>query len=338
MRVFALERQGWYQLGSLTRMQNALTIGELIGRIYETGFVQGEDDALHKVLPAAVTPDRGAYLAEVCRQVLPAATVEVGMAWGLSTFWILQALLGQPQRQRVPHVVMDPFQLFGYHRAALRALREIGLESMVEFYEEPSINVLEGLAAKERSFDFAFIDGDHSYEAVMCDLWLLDPLLQPGGVIVFDDVWSEGVQRACLLAEQELGYTMRSEHPDRNSGRQTTMRTYVKSDRQVLLRPSDRTTLARQFSEARAKALKATYTNLRKAERRYLARYHSRAGLKALGRGEQAAARLSFYYSLRNRPFKLKNYGRLARTFLPPALARALSGGTVKNTRNSRDS
>ncbi len=318
-------------------MENALTIGELIGRIYETGLIEGEDDALHKVFPAAVTPDRGAYLADVCRQFRPAATVEVGIAWGLSTFWILQALLEQPRRQPVPHVVMDPFQLFGYHRAALRALREIGLDSMVEFYEEASINVLEGLAAKERSFDFAFIDGDHSYEAVMCDLWLLDPLLRPGGVIVFDDVWSEGVQRACLLA-QELGYTMWSEHPDRNSGHQAVMRTYVKSARQVLLRPSDRETLARQFSEARAKALKTTCTNLRKAERRYLAQYHSRAGLKALGRGELAAARLSFYYSLRNRPFKVKNYARLARTFLPPALARALSGSTVKETRNSEDS
>lgn len=157
-------------------------VGELIRRAYATGLVRGEDDELYDILPAGVTEDRGAYLAEVCREFRPATTVEVGMAWGLSTLWILKTLL--EQTHPVPHVVMDPFQRFGYHGAAVRALRDNGLESMVEFYEEPSIDVLEMLAAEERGFDFAFIDGDHSYEAVLCDLWLLDPLIRPGGVIV----------------------------------------------------------------------------------------------------------------------------------------------------------
>jgi predicted O-methyltransferase YrrM len=290
--------------------------------------------SFYDILPAAVTPDRGAYLAKVCREVRPAATVEVGMAWGLSTLWILKALL--EQTDPAPHVVMDPFQRFGYHGAAVRALRDNGLEPMVEFYEEASIDVLERLAAEKRRFDFAFIDGDHSYEAVLCDFWLLDPLIRPGGVIVFDDVWAEGVQRVCLLAKDHLGYTMHSEHLDRDFGYRPLVRTYVKSDQPGLRQPSDLKRLAREFREARTRTLRATLLQLQQVQRRRRAQAFSHAGLAALGRGERAFARLNFYHSLRNRPFKLKNYVRLARTFLPLAVAHALSGNRVKDARRSR--
>ncbi len=321
-----------------TRSNRRAVAREFIRRTYATGLVCGEDNELYRILPAALTQDRGAYLTEVCRETEPATTVEIGMAWGLSTFWILTALLEHVHP--MPHVVMDPFQHFGYHGAALRALRVSGLDSMIEFYEEPSITVLEMLALKKRQFDFAFIDGDHSFDAVLCDLWLLDPLIRPGGVIVFDDVWSEDVQRICLLAQELLGYKMRSEHLDPNCDYRPLMRTYVKSERPDSRRTSDVKRLAGQFRKARTRTLNATNTILKPlgaSERKRRAQSYSTAGLQALGRGEQAVARLNFYYSLRYRPFKLRNYGRLARTFLPLAMVRVLSGSTVRNASGPGD-
>jgi glycosyltransferase involved in cell wall biosynthesis len=50
-------------------------------------------------------------------------------------------------------------------------------------------------------------------------------------------------------------------------------------------------------------------------------------GLHALARGEQLAARRAFGAALRADPWRLKNYLRYARTYLPRAAARALSGG-----------
>ena len=310
-------------------------IDELINKTYRAGFIRGEDGRLHNILPAAITKDRGLYLAELCREVRPAATVEVGMAWGLSTLWILKALL--EQSQPAPHVVMDPLQHFGYHGAALLALRDNGLESMVEFYEEPSITVLEKLAHGRRQFDFAFVDGDHGYEAVLCDLWLLDLLIKPGGIIVFDDVWAEGVQRVCLIAEERLAYRMRSEHLDRDFEYRPLMRTYVKTNQTGVRQFSDLNKLTRRFRKARARTLrtmKSTLRPLQRAEKRCRAQAYSGAGLDALGRGERGVALLNFYHSVRKRPFKFKNYARFARALLPLKVAQALSGNRVKRAQS----
>ena len=47
-----------------------------------------------------------------------------------------------------------------------------------------------------RRFDLAFIDGDHSEEAVLADLRAVIPLLRPGGLIVLHDTNLCGVRGA----------------------------------------------------------------------------------------------------------------------------------------------
>jgi len=312
----------------------ARAVGALIRRIYKDRTVRGTDDQLYEIYPAALTPDRGAYLANIVREVRPSRTVEIGLAWGLSTLFILRALL--ENGHDAPHVVMDPFQWYGYHDAALRMLRDSGLERMVEFYPEASVYLLSRLADEGRQFDFAFIDGDHSYEAAFCDFWLLDPLMKPGGVIVFDDVWAEGVDRVCCLAQEQFGYRMHSENLDSGFIYRPLMRTYVKSDRPGSRRRSEIRRLKRQFNAARSATILAVdeiLDPIRVDRKREAAQMSAHAGLTALGKGDRNLARLHFYRSLRDRPLKLKTYMRLARTFLPVGLARILSGRTVRSGR-----
>ncbi len=54
-------------------------------------------------------------------------------------------------------------------------------------------------------------------------------------------------------------------------------------------------------------------------------------GLKSLTAGDRARARCAFACALRFDPLRVKNYLRLARTFLPAALARRLSGRSRDN-------
>ncbi len=56
-------------------------------------------------------------------------------------------------------------------------------------------------------------------------------------------------------------------------------------------------------------------------------------GLRALGDGDRATARRAFARALRFDPFRVKNYLRLARTFLPEPMARALSGRSRPSSR-----
>jgi FkbM family methyltransferase len=60
---------------------------------------------------------------------------------------------------------------------------------------EEDVLLLQGLsadedivaAAKQRSYDFALIDGDHSGEGVRRDFEIYGPLIRPGGLVLFDD-------------------------------------------------------------------------------------------------------------------------------------------------------
>lgn len=54
------------------------------------------------------------------------------------------------------------------------------------------------LKAENKRISFAFIDGDHSYDAVVQDIRKVSEILLPGGVICFDDAFShyEGVNDA----------------------------------------------------------------------------------------------------------------------------------------------
>ena len=47
----------------------------------------------------------------------------------------------------------------------------------------------ETIARVDGPFDFAFIDGDHSYDGVRADWLNYSPLIRPGGMVAFHDTW-----------------------------------------------------------------------------------------------------------------------------------------------------
>jgi predicted O-methyltransferase YrrM len=62
---------------------------------------------------------------------------------------------------------------------------------------------------KDFKCKLAFIDGDHSYDAVRRDIELVSSMLSPGGWMCFDDAFSsyDGVNRAiedCIIANSEF--------------------------------------------------------------------------------------------------------------------------------------
>ena len=117
--------------------------------------------------------------------------VEVGMAFGISTLCLCDALCrNTPFQTERPHlVVMDPFQHGSiWHGVGLKQVRAAGFGDIVEFHERPSCAVLPDLAAKEYRIQFAFIDGSHAFDDALIDFFYVDQMLERGGIIVFDDV------------------------------------------------------------------------------------------------------------------------------------------------------
>jgi predicted O-methyltransferase YrrM len=133
----------------------------------------------------SLAPERGGFLREVCRAERPAATIEIGMAYGLSTLFILQTLL-ESGIDRCAHTVMDPFQTSIFHDAGRRVIKEAGVEQLVDFHQDHSEYVLPRLL-REPPLRYGVYRRRHRFDHVFVDLFYIDRLLKPSGVVVLDD-------------------------------------------------------------------------------------------------------------------------------------------------------
>jgi hypothetical protein len=62
------------------------------------------------------------------------------------------------------------------------------------------------------SIDFAFIDGAHTFDYVLVDLFLVDKLLKPLGIVALDDFDYPSIRKACRYFLTNMPY--RSLSPD----------------------------------------------------------------------------------------------------------------------------
>ena len=79
---------------------------------------------------------------------------------------------------------------------------------MVELHAEDSQISLPRFLDEARSFDFAFIDGNHRFDRVFVDLFYLGHLVRRGGIIFLDDYQLPGVARATSFFASNLGWTL----------------------------------------------------------------------------------------------------------------------------------
>lgn len=152
------------------------------------------DDGSTRPLVANVSLDECEFIASlidsdptICR------TLEVGFAYGISSSVILWATAG---REGARHVILDPCQSTEYGNIGHNTLRRAGLDHY-EFIEEGSEYALPRMAAAQPgSFDLVLIDGFHTFDHTLVDLFYANRLLRVGGVVVVDDTGWPSVARA----------------------------------------------------------------------------------------------------------------------------------------------
>jgi len=297
-------------------------VQESIDKIYSSGNALGEDGQLYSVLPTSVTPSRSRFISKMCLSEGAKTCVETGMAWGLSTLTIVAALIRNGAEPRA-HVVMDPWQFSHFHNAGVRVVKDAGEGAMIEFHEQPSELVLPRLLAEGRTFDFAYIDADHEFQAAFVEFFYCDRLLKPGGLLVIDDYDVHGVRLTCEFAELYHGYQLLGEdfegvrpHKERSwfgLGKPVPSLPWIRAYRKPM-ESLDRETFK----------LMPMFMNSPQY-RRYASNRLRRQGLSALAGGDQAAARRMLRDAMRAEPDHLKPYLAYLRSFLPRKLADALS-------------
>lgn len=144
-------------------------------------------------LHSHVSTNDGVRLQELIRSVNATNTLEVGMAYGISTLFICEALAELSTSPR--HVAIDPFQHQDWKGIALANVERAGFANMLEFHEDRSEHVLPSLAAQARRFDFALIDGWHSFDQAMVEFYYLSRMVRVGGIIAFDDSDWPGINK-----------------------------------------------------------------------------------------------------------------------------------------------
>lgn len=155
-----------------------------------------------ELFPVAIGPAEGRALLDLARAERARRTLEVGLGHGLAALWICEALVETGGR----HVAIDPYQRTHFEGGAVAALEEAGVGALLELHEEESQLVLPRLLAEGRSFDLAFLDGNHRFEAVFLDLYYAGRLLGEGRAVFVDDVQLPGVRKALDFFAANLGW------------------------------------------------------------------------------------------------------------------------------------
>lgn len=145
---------------------------------------------------------------DVLRDVLiaerPTTVIEVGLAYGGSALAIAEALVAAGS-EHPRHIIIDAHQE-QFHNTGWEALVEAGLDSICSLIRQRSQIALPRLLNEAVVADAAFVDGSHLFHMVFVDLYYLQELIRPGGLVIVDDYDWTSVATAVRYFEINLGW------------------------------------------------------------------------------------------------------------------------------------
>lgn len=133
-----------------------------------------------------ISPQQGMWLYDLCRQIKPQATLEVGLAYGFSMLFFLAAIKKNGHGR---HTTIDPFP---WHGIAYANAREVGMP--LDVINEISERAAVDLVRAGRQFDVIFIDGNHRFDNCLLDFTLLAKACNIDGYIIIDDMWMKSIR------------------------------------------------------------------------------------------------------------------------------------------------
>ena len=155
----------------------------LAAQIISTGMTELPDGSAH--------PAESYIVLEECELIYravaaakPRAAVEIGMAHGVSSLCIADALRAHDPSARL--TIIDPHQRTAYRSSGLHLLQRAGM-SAPRLIEQPSDAALPQLVQANERVQFAFIDGWHTFDHALVDFFYCDKLLDAGGIVILSD-------------------------------------------------------------------------------------------------------------------------------------------------------
>jgi predicted O-methyltransferase YrrM len=149
---------------------------------------QGKRLKLH----SEISPDEGELLMSLIERHGYSRTLEIGCAFGLSSLFICEAL--SRQNSSAKHTIIDAFQQTEWDGIGLLNLKKAGY-TCFELIEKLSEFALPDFVKEGRTFQFALIDGMHTFDHALVDFFYVDKLLEDGGTVLLDDLQLPAIKR-----------------------------------------------------------------------------------------------------------------------------------------------
>ena len=160
-------------------------------------------------LHSNINMNEGNYLFNLVVENKMVRLLEVGFAYGVSAMFMTKGLENNKlknNKEKYQLVSIDPFQSTQWHNLGLNNLKRIGTLELHKLYEQKSLNALPFLLKeKKKQYDLIFIDGWHTFDYALVDLFYATFLIRQNGYLILDDALHPGVNK--LIKYIDTNYT-----------------------------------------------------------------------------------------------------------------------------------
>lgn len=174
----------------------------ILNDMYSGRPLQGGDGPVEIDTVTRVDKLAGVELNRLVREAGAKRSLEVGLAYGFSTIWIMDALA-----EGGSHIAIDPFQMSYWSGVGATQAQRLTARSF-RLIEDFSIHALSDLIRAGERFDFIFIDGNHRFDDVLVDFYLADQLLAEGGIMALDDSWMASIRTVANFVAANRAYEL----------------------------------------------------------------------------------------------------------------------------------
>lgn len=165
------------------------------GRVIPGSFVASKNGSFARTGTGIST---GIQLKKITEAISARSILELGANTGLSGCYFLSSL-------------QQPYLYTIEGSSDLCKIAEINLGQITKNFDVVNgmfDDVIEDLIQSGRQFDLAFVDGQHEEQATLHYAEKLKSLVNPGGGILFDDIyWSEGMHSAWLKVSKDPAFS-----------------------------------------------------------------------------------------------------------------------------------
>jgi len=156
-----------------------------------------------QTVDSGISLGHASALYEFVKKKKPKVILEVGMANGISSVAMLQALSENGSGQLIS---IDPYQNSDWGGNGLKLINECGYAGIHRLIEEPDYLSLPRLLEAKNKIDFAYIDGWHTFDYTLVDFWYIDKMLNVNGTVAFNDCGMRAVAKVIKFLQSHRNY------------------------------------------------------------------------------------------------------------------------------------